>query len=143
MHHVSCVQNKLYWMCFYAFYSSFWGMMTPQSAFKEIFIQVIQVRNLFKKPYHSVKKIHEHLLHLWINGHLIYCVSRRILRGTVFVQTHCLLQLHKHLQKITMILTEISVQIPPIKLTFALKQRVTSPSLRRRNLTRESQLIKK
>ena len=34
-------------------------------------------------------------------------------------------------------------KIPPIKLTVALKHRVTSPSLRRRNFTRESQLIKK
>ena len=30
--------------------------MTPQSAFKEIFIQVVQARNLFKKPYYLVKK---------------------------------------------------------------------------------------
>ena len=35
-------------MCFYAFYSSFWGMKL-QSAFKEIFIQVIQAKNLLKK----------------------------------------------------------------------------------------------
>ena len=34
-------------------------------------------------------------------------------------------------------------KIPPIKLTVALKHHVTSPSLRRRNLTRESQLNKK
>ena len=59
-------------MCFYAFYSSFWGMMTPQSAFKEIFIQVIQARNLFQKPYHSVEKIHEHLLHLWLATNLLW-----------------------------------------------------------------------
>ena len=50
--------------------------MTPQSTFKEIFIQVIQARNLFQKPYHSVKKIHEHLLHLRINRHLIYCNTK-------------------------------------------------------------------
>ena len=50
--------------------------MTPQSTFKEIFIQVIQARNLFQKPFHSVKKIHEHLLHLRINGHLIYCDTK-------------------------------------------------------------------
>ena len=34
-------------------------------------------------------------------------------------------------------------KIPPIKLTVALKHHVTSPSLRRRNLIRESQLIKR
>ena len=47
--------------------------MTPQSAFKEISIPDIQAKKLFKKPYHSVKKIHEHLL---INGHFIYCNTK-------------------------------------------------------------------
>ena len=47
-------------------------MMTPQSAFKEIFIQA---RNLFKKPYHSVKK-NTAVRFFLIKGHLIYCDTK-------------------------------------------------------------------
>ena len=77
-----------------------------------------------------MKKIHEHMLRFFNKRTFNLLWNEVVLRGTVFVQTHCLLQLHKHLQKITMILTEISVKIPTIKLTAACHMPVSSQKKR-------------